>query len=116
MAWKYGQRTGRLSRNGNLITYGYSGMAGCKNNFLGERIPFKGPIPTGRYKIGKGETWNKMASVMTLTPSGHTAWGRTGFRIHGDNDTHTASEGCVILPPDIRLRIATSGDSEFHVY
>jgi hypothetical protein len=54
---------------------------------------------------------------MHLTPVGHNANGRTRLYIHGDNAAlnHSASEGCVILPRDIRLRIAHSRDHTIEV-
>jgi hypothetical protein len=52
---------------------------------------------------------------MDLTPLGHNANGRSDFRIHGDNSTHTASTGCIILPPHVRQQISASGDNVIDV-
>jgi hypothetical protein len=54
---------------------------------------------------------------MDLSPVGHDAHNRLNFRIHGDNKhlNHTASEGCIILPKSIRLRIGHSLDKLLHV-
>ena len=54
---------------------------------------------------------------MSLTPVGHLAHGRTAFLIHGDSIKHPgdASEGCIILGPHIRTRIAASGDTVLNV-
>jgi hypothetical protein len=52
---------------------------------------------------------------MRLTPVGHDAFGRDGFLIHGDNLTHDASTGCIILPPEIRDMIAASEDRDLEV-
>jgi hypothetical protein len=52
-----------------------------------------------------------MANVFDLTPEGHSALGRTEFLIHGDSKKNpgSASEGCIVLSPEIRGRIAESG-------
>jgi hypothetical protein len=49
-----------------------------------------------------------MESCFDLTPDGHEAHGRTEFLIHGDSvdAPGTASEGCIILSPAIRKKIA----------
>jgi hypothetical protein len=55
---------------------------------------------------------------MSLTsPPGTQVFGRTDFLIHGDSRAHPgeASAGCIILPPDVRRRIAASGDTTLEV-
>lgn len=54
---------------------------------------------------------------MVLSPDGHNAHGRTAFLIHGDSRTNpgNASEGCIVLPPAVRIRIAQSGDTTLEV-
>jgi hypothetical protein len=52
---------------------------------------------------------------MDLTPVGHTALGRSQFLIHGDNVRHDASQGCIILPRDIRDQISNSRDNQINV-
>jgi len=48
---------------------------------------------------------------MDLSPSAATnTFGRSAFLIHGDNLSHTASHGCVILRRDVRERISASTD------
>jgi lipoprotein-anchoring transpeptidase ErfK/SrfK len=130
MAWEYHQKTGVLSHNGHdVYRHGYSGLGMGKNNPAKESIHGMGPIPRGRYTIGKpyddlsqkDSVSQKVTHhglgphVMHLTPVGHTAHGRTLFRIHGDNKTHTASHGCIILPPTIRDAISKSKDTDLFV-
>jgi hypothetical protein len=115
MSWRYNQRTGHLYHNENFVVEGYSGFGPGKNNPKLEAVPFTGPIPKGSYLIGTPftryhnehpEPW-----VMPLSPLGHSAARRSGFLIHGDNGTHTASVGCIIVfDPKIRRRIWDSGD------
>jgi hypothetical protein len=114
MPWTYDQRSGRLHRpNGQVAGDGYSG------NFLNANYPpaqssqFAGPIPAGSYTIGQAyQHPTKGPLTRDLTPIGHSAAGRSDFRIHGDNRSSpgNASAGCVILSPDIRNEMALSPD------
>ncbi len=112
MPWKYDQSSGELRYNGALIGTGYAGSGVGKNNPKMEHVADVGPIPKGEYKIGPSY---KSATglgpiVMDLDPVGHNALGRTLFRIHGDNSTGTASEGCIIMPRSVREKISNSQD------
>lgn len=116
MAWTYNQRTGQLKRNGTLVGTGYSGTGTGRNNPLYEGTRRLGPIPRGQYRIGASRNSARTGPhIMDLTPVGHNAQGRTAFEIHGDNSTHNASEGCIILPRAVRDRIAASGDTTLEV-
>ncbi len=117
MPWIYEQETGRLFQNGKLHGVGYSGRAGpARNNPVMEISRSTGPIPAGRWKIGTAfQHDHKGPIVMRLSPVGHEAYGRTGFLIHGDNKSHDASEGCIILGPTIRAAIRDSKDAELTV-
>lgn len=55
--------------------------------------------------------------VLPLTPIGHNAHGRTGFFIHGDSVARpgTASEGCIVLPHDVRVRLNAGTDKTLQV-
>jgi hypothetical protein len=108
-AWVYKQSTGELYLNGKLVGKGYSGNGKGLNNLDLEKEKNVGPIPRGEWKIGEAFKHDtKGPTVMRLTPVGHDAHGRSGFLIHGDNKEmdHTASDGCIVLGPDIRKQIA----------
>lgn len=47
---------------------------------------------------------------MNLSPVGHSALGRSGFMVHGNNVQSNASQGCIILGPDERKKIEDSKD------
>jgi hypothetical protein len=48
---------------------------------------------------------------MNLDPlPGTDMFGRSLFRIHGDNSAHNASHGCIILSRKLRDQIAASQD------
>lgn len=118
MPWQYSQSTGHLTRNGETVGTGYSGRGAGRNNPALEHARNIGPIPRGRYRIGPAYAHpDKGPVTLNLSPEGHLAHGRTSFLIHGDsrNNPGDASEGCIILRPDIRRRIATSGDSVLEV-
>lgn len=116
MPWTYSQSTGELRRNGALVGTGYSGAgltaATGRNNSAMEQVRDAGPIPQGQWHIGaSANSPNTGPMTIALTPVGHTAHGRTLFRIHGDNAAGNASQGCIILPPAVRQQINQSGDT-----
>ena len=116
MPWIYSQSAGTLTRDGELIATGYSGAGAGRNNPADQAIPDIGPIPQGLYTIGPEFTAQVQGPLsMCLTPDGHDAMGRNGFMIHGDNATHTASRGCIILPRECRETIAASEDRQLQV-
>lgn len=116
--WVWDQSSGTLSRNGRVVATGYSGKGSDKNDPAAEHKIAKGPIPRGRWKIGRPHTSKRTGPyVMNLTPVGHAARGRSAFQIHGDSvrAPGTASSGCIILPRPIREKIWGSGDHELEV-
>jgi hypothetical protein len=116
MSWNYIQSTGTLTREGQFVATGYSGAGTGRNNPAEQAVPDVGPIPQGRYSIGPPfDAVKQGPCVMRLTPLGHDALGRDGFLIHGDNLTHDASTGCIILPREIRETIAASEDHDLEV-
>lgn len=118
MAWKWDQSAGELSHNGKVIARGYSGKGDCKNDPADEAVVGRGPIPRGTWSIGKPWTSPRTGPyVMSLTPVGHTARGRSAFQIHGDSvrSPGTASSGCIIVGPAVRRQIWASGDHVLEV-
>ena len=87
------------------------------NNPAKEKEKNVGPIPAGAYTLGKPREYKGMKDCFDLTPDGHKAQGRTEFLIHGDNKKmdNSASEGCIILGPEIRKKIADSGVTKLKV-
>jgi hypothetical protein len=122
--WEYSQSTGKLrSHTAPLevtdIGTGYSGSGSGLNNQAMQNKPFVGPIPQGYYDIGpQYNSPNTGPSVMDLTPWGSTnTFGRNNFQIHGDNacGCNSASQGCIVVGPQIRNKIANSGDTLLRV-
>lgn len=123
--WKYIQQSGELlDASGKLVATGYSGFGLAKNDPSAQHVPNLGPIPVGMYTIeliadasGNAIDYgNKKAPVMRLIPDADTdTFGRSGFLMHGDNQTHTASEGCIIADHQTRVDVWASGDHMLQV-
>lgn len=115
MSWKYQISTGQLTDpTGKVVGTGYSGKEGIwRNNPATEPDVAEGPIPRGLWHIGPAysEIPGTGPVTMALNPEPSTkTYGRSLFRIHGDNVKHDASHGCIILALVWRLLIAASKD------
>lgn len=110
--WTYFQSTGLLKDGrGANVCVGYSGHEDGFNNPKLEAEPDVGPIPVGKWLIGKPQDHPHLGPlVMHLTPFQFDPHGRSGFFIHGDNKlaNGSASHGCIILPRWARQAIASS--------
>lgn len=123
--WRWDQSAGELTRDGKLISRGYSGNGRGKNNPAMQAARGVGPIPAGRWKIVErydsdnvGPFALKLFAVDAKpTDDTHEPTGRGAFRIHGDSirAPGTASHGCIILPRAIRELIWKSGDRDLEV-
>ena len=114
--WQFNTLTGEFRKGSVIKGHGYSGFGVGKNNPAMEGVEGVGPIPRGRYKIGPAYKDAHLGPiVMHVDPVGHSALGRTLFRIHGDNATGTASHGCIILNHDLREEVSLSEDRELWV-
>lgn len=110
--WIWTQKAGRMLRNSVPKSAGYSGAGEGRNNPLLQNVPQVGPIPVGAYSIGpeiESETHGPVSMHLIPLP-GSELFGRSGFMIHGDNASSTASHGCIILPRATREEIAQSHD------
>jgi|ERR1700733_12933608 hypothetical protein len=111
--WVFHQSTGSLEHNGKVVAGGYSGARSLAINLF-EAARFYGPIPRGSYRLGWSFSKKSHGYVLSLTPMGHNAQGREAFLIHGDyidaRKKGTASEGCIIMPLDVRKAIWESSD------
>lgn len=103
-----------------VCTTAYSGHPPHVNDVSAIKIQNQGPLPPGTYGIGQPRNPPDHLGplAMPLNPSAPTTtYGRNGFFIHGDNQNmdHTASDGCVILPHDVRAMVAQSTDRTLQV-
>lgn len=125
MTWQWDQSKGELSRDGVLVSRGYSGRARGRNNPALQGVRGTGPIPRGKWKITKRYDSARVGPVtLWLEPQDavlgddtHNETGRGAFRIHGDSvrAPGTASSGCIILPRNVREAIWRSGDRDLIV-
>lgn len=131
MPWTFQQSTGNLSRDGVFVADCYSGAGEGKNNPDMQNVPNVGPVPRGSYTITGAECNGEIPCdqcggsashhhgpfVLRLHPDpGDEMFGRAGFLIHGDNSTHTASQGCIVTPNrTVRENILASGDLRLQV-
>lgn len=115
--WTYSQSTGELLHEGKFEGTGYSGTGIGRNRPEAEKMVATGPIPKGAYTIGPAYEHPHLGScVMNLEPEPNTdTFGRSLFRVHGDNQRHDASHGCIVIGPSLRHLIADSGDHELLV-
>lgn len=121
--WEFSQSTGQWTHIDNQtgarqpLGQGYSGNGAGHNNSAMQNSPNVGPIPQGTYSIGQAYHNQHTGPVtMNLNPVQNTnTFGRNLFRIHGDNATHNASNGCPIAPPAVRQQISNSTDRILHV-
>lgn len=115
--WTYEQATGHLSHDGELIGTGYAGHGVGRNHPEMESVASVGPLPCGVYTIGPAFTHPKTGPLtMRLFPDAdNQMFGRSGFLMHGDNPTHTASEGCIVIGRMVRQQVAASVDRRLQV-
>ena len=122
--WIYAQNSGKLFHHDDvlettmLVAFGYSGADWGKNNPAAEAVHNIGPLPAGFYTIESPRDTIHSPFTLPLTPyPTNEMFGRAGFLIHGDSlgSPGTASQGCIILPRDIRNMIWGSGDHDLQV-
>lgn len=120
--FQYEQSTGRLTHDDSLIGTGYSGNGVALNNPGMQSVSMHGPIPQGQYTIEPAITDTRTGPVsLHLLPSyTNNMFGRSAFLVHGDNSqmNHTASEGCIIMPREVRMIVASAvvaGDNQLTV-
>ncbi|MDW8844414.1 DUF2778 domain-containing protein [Erwinia sp. MMLR14_017] len=115
MGWVYNVSSRKFLLNGTYrFSARYSGRPGYKDDSANECVKGKGPIPGGKYTIGRPFYHHKTRGwTMRLTPAhSNSMCGRDGFMIHGDSSKHPgeASDGCIIVDLSGRKEIAASGD------
>lgn len=112
MSWIYNQSTGILyDPSGTILARGYAG-GNCGKNPEGINNPDMqyekciGPIPIGKYTFGTPIEQSHLGpfAIPLIPDPSNEMHGRSGFFMHGDrsNATRSASEGCIIMPRNIR--------------
>ena len=118
--YTYRQSTGMLLRDGVLVLTGYAGHgAGINNPTLQDQHDV-GPLPQGSYSMTAliDSPHTGLATIILDPNPANQMFGRSGFRIHGDNNSadHTASDGCIIAGHAAdRIGIWNSNDRDLEV-
>ncbi|WP_338492034.1 tlde1 domain-containing protein [Erwinia aphidicola] len=119
MTWEYSQGTGVLRHNGSIVARGYSGVGSGLNAPSMQQVERVGPIPEGFYRINGYNNHRGPYTVILDPIAGTNTFGRSAFRIHGDNASkppNSSSEGCIVInDAGIRQSILNSGDSILRV-
>lgn len=116
----YQQSTGALSQDGVLRLTAYAGHGDGLNNPAMQDQHDVGPLPQGRYTMSAliDSPHTGLATIILDPDPATEMFGRSGFRIHGDNglNNHTASDGCIIAGHAAdRTGIWNSGDHDLEV-
>ena len=117
----YHQSTGQLTgSNGTPRLAGYAGFGSGLNNPDKQDQHDIGPLPRGRYKMTAliNSPHTGLATIVLDPDPANQMFGRSGFRIHGDNAAanHTASNGCIIAGHTAdRTAIWNAGDHDLQV-
>lgn len=119
--WLYKIPPGWTYENGvQRSEVSYSGFGQSKNDPTKCAVPFEGPIPPGKYRVGPAydDPGGLGLLVMRLDPlPGTNTYGRSDFRWHGDSSAHPgqASHGCICSPHSLRLAVDASQDRVLEV-
>lgn len=112
--WKYSQSDGKLfDADGKLVGNGYSGHGAGRNNGAMQASIGTGPIPVGVWRMTamREDGGHTGPFTIVLEPEpGTETYGRSAFRVHGNNATNDASNGCIIMPRGVRLAMWDSDD------
>jgi hypothetical protein len=106
--------------NNTIVGTGYSGNGSGVNNPSEENVMFIGPLPEGNYTFGPPQTPQSILGpyALPLTPNPENEmFGRAGFFIHADTPQHnqSASEGCIVMPENVRILMANSNNNNLQV-
>lgn len=123
--WTYKQSTGELlDPTGQHVANGYAG-GNCGQNPEGVNNPKMqdmkhiGPLPVGKYDLGEviAESHLGPYVIPLIAHPENEMYGRSGFYMHGDNAklNKSASEGCIIMPRIVRVRVYGSDDRTIEV-
>jgi len=125
MSWRYEQRTGKLFDPSGIHIYtGYAG-GNCGENPEGVNNPnlqgvkCVGPLPTGKFTFGEVVPFSKLGpyAIPLIPDQANEMYGRGDFFMHGDtNPPGNASEGCIIMPHIVRVRVHGSPDQALEVF
>jgi hypothetical protein len=122
MSYTFDRQAGAFTApDGTLLCRdAYSGHGPGLDNPDMEAVSNVGPIPAGLWLVGDPmdppDHLGPLAMPLTPAP-GTDPKGRVDLFIHGNNAAmnHSASDGCVILPRNVRAAVAGGADRELIV-
>lgn len=119
MSYTFNQSTGELTDpSGAVVATGYAG-GNCGKNPEGRNNPDMqavkciGPLPEGWYDLGEPVAQSHLGpfAIPLIPDPANDMMGRGDFYLHGDTTpSGNASEGCVIMPRNIREAVKASGE------
>ena len=119
--WTFSQSEGTITNAaGQIVGTGYAGNGDGLNNPAMQDQHGIGPLPQGKYTIGPLQAQHGAlgTNVAPLEPHpDNEMYGRSGFFIHGRKSLldMDASEGCIVLDHDPRMRVMEDPDKELQV-
>ena len=124
--WEYEQSNGHLyDPDGAMVAICYSGGDGGKrpdgvNNHKLQDQHNIGPLPCGTYTFGTPVEHSHLGpfAIPLIPDASNEMFGRSGFYCHGDTAAmnHSASDGCIIAPHQIRTDMWESQEHKLLVY
>ena len=116
----YSQLKGQLyTDDGVLIGTGYAGNGIYKNDPNSQCVMNHGPLPRGWYTAVSVEDSQQTGpfSIILVPDEGNEIFGRSGFRMHGDNlsDPGNGSDGCIVMPRTVREQFWNGKDHRISV-
>lgn len=119
MPYQFSQSSGILRHNSILFGSGWAGQGIGRHNPDMQNVLGIGPLPRGKYLISKAYSHPRLGPVvLDLTPDpSNEMFGRSLFRIHGAAKVNPelSSEGCIIMPRQVREGIDTGIDKDLEV-
>lgn len=107
----YEQATGAFGVFNGSYVYplgsGYAGKGASRNVPNDDHRRGLGPLPRGKYSVAVAKHDRFAAPAIRLEQIEGTAYGRSGFWVHGDNKAGDASSGCIILTKPVRMMMAS---------
>jgi hypothetical protein len=108
--WRYSQTSGELCHNDEHIAYGFSGSRQGKNDPNFQSYHF-GPIPVGRYTIGRADN----TGIMQLQPAAENEmFGRSNFIVIPSLNKDVKT-GFIVLADFARKKVNDSQDRDLLV-
>lgn len=125
MSWTYKQNSGELNApDGQFVVSGYAGGAkgahpeGRNNPAMQDQHDI-GPLPCGFYTMGEPREHSILGpyAIPLIPDASNEMFGRSAFYMHGDriDAPGTASDGCIIMPRNVREFCWTSSDHRLEV-